>query len=73
MLRVLIMDVHNSLNLTFLSLQYPFVNIRYIWTKLLMQNKFWHEWITVVTLCNELLYIICFGVYNVSMILFDAT
>jgi hypothetical protein len=66
------MDGHNSLNVTSLSLLYRFVNIRQIWTLLLLQNTFWHEWTRVVTLCNELLYIISFDLYTVSKTFFDA-
>jgi hypothetical protein len=32
-----------------------------------------HEWSRLVTFCNELLYIISFGLYKVSVILFGAT
>jgi hypothetical protein len=48
-------------------------HVLYIWTLLLLLNTFLHEWSRLVTLCNELLYGICFGLYNVSVILFDAT
>jgi hypothetical protein len=53
MLRGLIMDGHNSLNLTSLSLLYRFVNILYIWTLFLLLITFWHEWSGLVTLCNK--------------------
>jgi hypothetical protein len=65
------MDGHNSFNLTSLSLLYRFVNIRYIWTLVLLMNTYCHEWSRLVTLCNELPCIFGFDLYTVSMILFD--
>jgi hypothetical protein len=38
-----------------------------------MLNTLLHEWSRLETLCNELLYIISFDVYTVSITLFDAT
>jgi hypothetical protein len=73
MLRVLIMDGHNSLRLTSLSLLYRLVNLIYIWNLFLLLKKFWHEWSRLVTHWYKLLYIISFDMYTVSMILFDAT
>jgi hypothetical protein len=72
MLRGLIMDGNNSLNLTSLSLLYRVVYFLYSWTLFLLLNTFWHELSRLETLSNELLYIISFGLYNVSVILFDA-
>jgi hypothetical protein len=46
---------------------------RYIWTLFLLLNTFWHEWSRLVKHCNELVYIISFDMYTVSMTLFDAT
>jgi hypothetical protein len=40
---------------------------------MLVLNTFLHEWSRLVSFCNELLYIISFGLYNVSVILFGAT
>jgi hypothetical protein len=40
MLRGLIMDCQNSLNLTSLSLLYRFVNVLYNWTLFLLLNTF---------------------------------
>jgi hypothetical protein len=73
MLHGLIMDSHNSLNLTSLLLLDLSVNILYIWTLFLLLNTFWQEWSRLITLCNELLYIINFELYTVSMTLFEST
>jgi hypothetical protein len=73
MLRVLVMDRHNSLSLTSLSLLYRFANVLHIWTLFILLNTFWFEWTGIVTLCNELLYITSFDLYTLSMTLFDAT
>jgi len=72
-LRCLVMDGHASLSLTSLSLLYRFVNVLYIWTLFLLLNTFCHEWSRLVTLCHELLYILGFDLYTVSMTLVDAT
>jgi hypothetical protein len=40
----------------------------YMWTLILLQNTFCHEWSRFVTLCIELLYIISFDLHNQSMI-----
>jgi predicted tellurium resistance membrane protein TerC len=66
MMRGLIMDGHNSLYLTTLSLLYRLVNILYIRTLFFLLNTFRHEWPGLVTLCNELHYITCFDLYTVS-------
>jgi hypothetical protein len=73
MLRGFAMDGHNSLSLTSLSLLYRFVNVLYIWTLYLLLNTFWQERSRLVRLCNELLYIISFDLYTLSMTLLDAT
>jgi hypothetical protein len=73
MLRRFTVDVHNLLSLTSLSLLYCFVNVLYIWTLYLLVNTFWQEWSRIVTLCNELLHIISFELYTLSMTLLDAT
>jgi hypothetical protein len=73
MLRGLVMEDHNSLSLTSLSLQYRFANVPTIWTLFLLLNTFWHDWSDLVTLCNELRYITSFDFYTVSMTFFDAT
>jgi hypothetical protein len=73
MLRRLVMDGHNSLSSTSLSLQYRFVNILYICTLFLLLNTFCHELTGIVTLCNELLYNISFDMYTVTKRFFDAT
>jgi hypothetical protein len=67
LLRGLVMDCHNSLSLTYLSLQYRFANVLTIWTLFLLLKTFWHDWSDVVTLCNELLYITSFDLYTISM------
>jgi hypothetical protein len=56
----------NKLNLTD-------THVLYIGILFLLLNTFLHEWSRLVRLCNELLYSISFGLYNVSVILFDAT
>jgi hypothetical protein len=48
-------------------------HVLYIWNLFLLLNTFLHEWSRLVTFSNELLYIISFGLYNVSVILFGAT
>jgi hypothetical protein len=73
MLHGLVMDCHNSLNLTYLLLLYLFVNILYIWTQFILLNTFWQERSRLVTLCKELLYINNFDRYTVSMTLFEST
>jgi hypothetical protein len=69
----LIMDGHDSLNLTSLSLLYRFDNVLYVRTLLLLLNTFCYAWLRLVPLCHELLYIHGFVLYNVSMTLVDAT
>jgi hypothetical protein len=44
----------------------------YIWNLFLLLNTFLHEWTRLETFWSELLYIICFDQYTVSMTLFDA-
>jgi hypothetical protein len=73
MLGVYFMEGHNSLRLTSLSLLYRFVYVLYIWTILLLQYTFWQKWSRLETLYNELLYIINFDLYTVSMTLFEST
>jgi hypothetical protein len=73
MLRLLVMDGHNSLSLTTLSLLYSYANVLHIWILFLLLNSFWHEWSRLVTICLELLYIISFDLYTVSQTFFDAT
>jgi hypothetical protein len=72
MLRGLIMNCHNSLNLTSLSPLYRFVNILYIWTLFLLLNTFYHKSTRLLTLCNELLYIISFDLFTVCKRFFEA-
>jgi hypothetical protein len=72
-LRCLVMDGHASLSLTSLSLLYRFVNVLYIWTLFLLLNTSCYEWSRIITLCHELLYILGFDLYSVSMTLVDAT
>jgi hypothetical protein len=43
----------------------------YIWTLFLLLKTFWYGWSRLVTLCNELHYIINFYLYTVSMTLFE--
>jgi hypothetical protein len=40
MLRVMVMDRHNSLSLTSLSLLYLFANVLHIWTLFILLNTF---------------------------------
>jgi hypothetical protein len=42
MLRDSVMDAHDSLTLTSLSLLYRFVNVLYIWSHILLLNTFCH-------------------------------
>jgi hypothetical protein len=67
------MDGHNTLRLTSLSLLYRFVNLLYIRTLFLLLKTFWHEWSRLVTPWNDLLYIINFDLYTVSMTVFEST
>jgi hypothetical protein len=67
------MDGHDSYTLTSLSLLYRFVNVLYVRTLFLLLNTFCHAWSRLVTLCHELLYILGFDLYTVSMTLVDAT
>jgi hypothetical protein len=69
----LIMDVHDSLTFTFLSLLYRFVNVLYVRTLILLLNTFCHAWSRLITLCHELHFILGFDLYTVSMTLVDAT
>jgi hypothetical protein len=48
-------------------------HVLYIRTLFLLLNTFLHEWSGLVTFCKELLYIISFDLYTVTMTLFDAT
>jgi hypothetical protein len=73
MLRGLVMDDHASLTLTSLSLYYRFVNVLYIWRLFVLLNTFCHAWSRLVTLCHELLYVLGFDLYTVSMTLVYAT
>jgi hypothetical protein len=67
------MDDQNSLSLTSLSPLYRFVNVLYNWTIFLLMNTFLKEWLRLVTLCDELHYIISFDLYTLSMTVIDAT
>jgi hypothetical protein len=67
------MDGHNTLKLLSLTQLNLFFNILQIWTLILLLNKFWQEWSRLVSLCNELLYIINFDLYTVCMNLFETT
>jgi hypothetical protein len=67
------MDGYTSLTLTSLSLFYSLVNVLYIWTLFLLLNAFCHACSRLVALCQELLYILGFDLYTVSMTLVDAT
>jgi hypothetical protein len=53
MLRGLVMDGHNSLSLTYMSLQYRFANVLHIWNLFLLLNTFWHEWSGLVTVLTN--------------------
>jgi hypothetical protein len=54
------------------SLLHRFANVLHIWTLFLLLITFLHEWSRLVTFCNELLYIISFHLFTVSMTIFDA-
>jgi hypothetical protein len=73
MLRELFMDGHDSYTLTSLSLLYRFVYILHVRTLFLVLNTFIHAWYRLYTLCQDLLYILGFDLYTVSMNLIDAT
>jgi hypothetical protein len=68
-----VMDDHDTLNLSSLLLLYRFVNVLYIWSQFLLLNTFCHVWPRLVTLCHELLSILGFDMFSVSMTLDDAT
>jgi hypothetical protein len=68
-----VMDSHDSLTLTSLSLLYRFVNVLYIWSQFLLLNTICHIWSRLVTLCHELPYILGFDMFSLSMTLDDAT
>jgi hypothetical protein len=72
MLHGLIMDGHNSLNFKSLSLVCLFVNILYIWTIITAEHVL-TRMITTNNAFYELVYIINFDLYTVSMILFVTT
>jgi hypothetical protein len=67
------MDGHASLTLSSLSLLYRFFNVLYIWILFLLLNTFCYAWSRLVTLCHELLFILGFDLYTVSMTFVDAT
>jgi hypothetical protein len=69
----LVMDSHTSLTLISLSLIYRLVTVLYLWSLFLLLNTFCHAWSRLVTLCQELLYILGFDMYTVSMTLVHAT
>jgi hypothetical protein len=73
MLCGLVMDGHDPLTLTSLSLLYRFVNVLYFWTLFLLLNTYYNVWSRLVTLCDELLFILGMDLYTVSMLLVDAT
>jgi hypothetical protein len=52
-----VMDDHDPLNLTSLSL-YRFVNVFYVWILFLLPNMFCHARSRLGRLCHELLYIL---------------
>jgi hypothetical protein len=73
MLGGLDMDCHDLSTLNCLSLLYRFDNVLYVQTLFLLQKTFCHAWSHLVTLSQELLYILGFDLYTVCMCLFDAT
>jgi hypothetical protein len=73
MLCGMVMDGHDSLTLTSLSLEYRFVNVLYMWTLFFLLNMFCYAWSCLVTLCHELLYILGFEMNTLSITLVDAT
>jgi hypothetical protein len=73
MLRGLVIDCHASLTLTSLSLLYRLVNVLYMWTLFLLLNTFFHAWSRLVRLFRDIIYILGFDLYTVSMTLVDAT
>jgi hypothetical protein len=71
-LLTMVMDDQDSINVTSQSLLYRLVNVLYERTLILLLNAFCHAWSHLDTYCHELLYIIGFDLYTVSMTL-DAT
>jgi hypothetical protein len=67
LLRGLFMDGHDSLTLTSLSLIYRYDNILYMRSLFLLLNMFYRAWSRLVTFCHELLYILGFDLYTVSV------
>jgi hypothetical protein len=72
-LRGLVMDGHNSLSLTSLSLLYRFANVHHIWTLFLLLHTFCKEWSRIETLFYEILYIISFDLNTFSKTFLDPT
>jgi hypothetical protein len=66
------MDCHDPLTLTSLSL-YRFVHVLYLRALFLLLNTFCQASSRLVSLCNELLYILGFDLYTVCITLVDAT
>jgi hypothetical protein len=66
------MDGHETYTFTSMSLLYRFVKVLYLRTLFILLNTFCHAWSRLVTLCHELLYILGFDLYTVSVILVDA-
>jgi hypothetical protein len=73
MLRGFVIDDHASITLTSLSLFHRFVYVLYIRTLFLLLNASCCACLRQVTLLYELLYILGFEMYTVSMTLVDAT
>jgi hypothetical protein len=63
------MDVHDSLTLTSLSLLSLFVNVAYVRTLYLLLNTFRLALPILVRLCHQLLYILGFDLYTLSVTL----
>jgi hypothetical protein len=66
-------DVQTKFTLNSLKILYVLVNVLYIWPLFLLLNMFFHACSRLVTLCQELLYILGFDLYTVCMTLVDAT
>jgi hypothetical protein len=73
MLCGLFLEGHDSLSLTSLSLLYRYDNVFYMRSLFLLLNTIYHAWSRLVKLCHELLYILGFDLYTVSMALVDTT
>jgi hypothetical protein len=68
----LFMDGRDWLTLASRSLLYRYVNVLYMRTVFLVLQIFCHAWSPVVTLSHELIYILGYDMYTVSVTLVNA-